>query len=68
MGLESFEKTKENRMKLVKSTVKDTISQYNNALSPGDRRACSAVLIIVGSAIDRVPSRQKESMKSWVNS
>lgn len=54
-------------MKLVKSTVKDMISQYNNALSPGDRRACSAVLIIVGSAIDRVPSRQKESMKTWVN-
>ena len=55
-------------MKLVKSTVKGTISQYNNVLSPGDERACSAVIITVGSVIDRVPSRQKEFVKSWVNS
>ena len=66
-SLESL-KTKENRMKLVKSTVKGTISQYNNVLSPGDERAYFVVIITVGSVIDRVPSRQKEFVKSWVNS
>ena len=55
-------------MKLVKSTVKDTISQYSNVLSPGDRGACSAVIITGAQPFDRVPSRQKESVKSWVAS